>query len=443
VVRLRAAIGGAILLTGILAASLNLLGPASARAGDDGAFTNLEADATFGDAMSFAATWSGPDPDYVELLLGFGGEDRLVVPVELAAGQLRYERDLTDEYVPPNTTVAYRWRAVNGAEVTLSPERTLLYDDDRPDLDWERARIGSATVHWYDDNEDIARRFGDLAGDAADAAGELLGERLADPIDIFVYDGREDFLGAVGPGTREWVGAATYPDIRTVFMWLGAGSTSFLETTIAHEVTHVVFADASRNPFHEPASWLNEGTATWAEEGNAETEADLVRFEADSPEGLMAFEALVANFPIDSRGANLAYAQGATMVDHILDEYGTDALAEIMDAYRSGSTDAEAIEAGTGTSFEEIRADYFAAFGVEEPEPVEPVELGRSDVPLPPQTGEGPLPSTGPQPGPGDGSQDLAWWLIIGFVIMGAVFVGVVVWRARRPVPPPPGGPMP
>jgi hypothetical protein len=420
-----------------------LVEPGPSRAGNGAGFTQMTGDATFGVEMTFTAAWDGGDPDYVELLLGFGGEDRLVVPVALSGDHLEYRRDMTDDYVPPNTTVAYQWRAVMGDQVTLSPERELLYDDDRPELDWDDARIGSATVHWYGDNETIARRFGDLAGDAADRAADLLGRSLADPIDIFVYDERDEFLGAVGPDAREWIGAATFPNIRTVYMWLGAGSSGFLETTIAHEVTHVVFHDASDNPFHEPASWMNEGTATWAEVGNADTEADLVRQEAGSG-GLMAFEALTNQFPIDTRGANLAYAQGATMIDHILDEFGDRALASIMDAYRDGATDDEAIAAGTGTDFADIRADYFASFGVTEPLPVEPLPLGPSDVPLPPGQdgvpGASDGPDGGPEPGPSDGSQDLAWWLIIGLVVLGAIFVGAVVWRARRSPPPAGGG---
>ena len=438
--RLRTLPAAVLLGLSLLAAGLGPFGLADpTRAG--GGFSALQADATYGEEMTFSATWGGGDPDYVELLLGFGGEDRLVVPVELDAGHVEHHRDMTDDYVPPNTTVAYQWRAVDGDTVTLSPARELLYDDDRPQFDWDQARVGSATVHWYGQNEQIARRFGDLAGDAADAAGDLLGRPLAEPIEIFVYEGREDFLGAVGPATREWVGAATYPHLRTVYMWLGAGSTGFLETTIAHEVTHVVFHDASDNPFHEPATWLNEGTATWAELGNAETEEDVVRSEAGSADGLMAFEALTDQFPIDTRGATLAYAQGATMVDHLLGEYGSDALAAIMDAYRSGATDDEAIAAGTGTGFDEIRADYFESFGVTEPEPVEAQPLGRSDVALPPQPDGVPGASNGPQPqpGPSAGAQDVVWWIIIGLVIVGAVFFGVVIWRARR-APPPPGG---
>lgn len=426
----------AILLAGLLAA-VAVVAPPSApvqtRAG--GGFTDLEADATFGVDLTFSAAWSGPPPDRVELLLGFGGEERLVVPVELVSGQLDYRRDLTEGFVPANTPVAYRWRALAGNQVTLSPEQTLLYDDDRPGLDWAAASIGSATVHWYGDSETIARRFGDLAGGAADAAADLLGHPLADPIDIFVYDSREDFLGAVGPDSREWIGAAAYPHLRTVYMWLGAGATSYLEATLAHEVTHVVFHDATDNPFHEPATWFNEGVAVWSELQNADTERDLVTQAAASGQGLMAFEALTDQFPIDARGANLAYAQSATMVELVIRDYGREAMATIAGAYRTGATDAEAIEAGTGVSFDQVRAEYFAEFGAAEPAPVEPLPLGRSDVPLPPQPGDGPAASAAPEPG-SSGSQDLVWWLIIGFVVLGAVFIAAVVLRARRLRPP-------
>jgi hypothetical protein len=424
-----------VVVVALAAATLALpLGAGAARAG--GEFTALLADATFGVDMHFSATWTGPEPDHVELLLGFGADDRLVIPVTSEGGAWLYERDMAENYLPPNTTVSYQWRAVDGASVTLSPEQSLYYDDDRPQFDWDQARIGSATVHWYGSNESIARRFGDLAGDAADQAGDLLGRPLAEPISIFVYEARDDFLGAIGPGQREWVGAATYPNIRTVFMWLEAGSESYLETTVAHEVTHVVFHDASDNPFHEPATWLNEGTATWAELGNADTEADVVTLEANSDEGLMAFEALTDQFPIDTRGASLAYAQGATMVDHIIATYGAGAMAAIMDAYRDGATDDEAIEVGTGTPFELIRADYFSAFGTTEPDPVTPAALGDSDVALPGQPAPGG--SGGPGPSQPGSSQDLVWWLIIGVVLVGLVFVGVVAWRTRR-MPPPPG----
>jgi len=35
----------------------------------------------------------------------------------------------------------------------------------------------------------------------------------------------------------------------------------------AHELTHLVFDTAVRNPYHYPPRWLNEGVATYLTEG--------------------------------------------------------------------------------------------------------------------------------------------------------------------------------
>ena len=161
--------------------------------------------------MRFTVQLPGGPPDQLELLLRFAGSDSTVVaPVDPGPSSAEYVWDTADRHITPNTPIAYRWRATNGGQVTLSPEKTLLYDDDRPGLDWHTAQIGprrcTGTVA-------PKRRLATsaISADAAAAAETLLGHDLAGPIDIFVYDSRDDFFGALGPGAREWTGAATYP----------------------------------------------------------------------------------------------------------------------------------------------------------------------------------------------------------------------------------------
>ena len=149
---------------------------------------------------------------------------RFVVPVEPDGDHATYVWDTSVDHVTPNTLVTYRWRATDGDEVVLGSEETIRYEDDRPGLDWQHAQLGEATVHWYGDAEAQARRFGELTAVGVARAEELLGTELAGPVDVFVYDSREDFFGALGPGAREWTGAAAYSELRTIFMWLGGGS---------------------------------------------------------------------------------------------------------------------------------------------------------------------------------------------------------------------------
>ena len=426
-----------------------LLGLGLARPTPAAAFTGfgaVTADSTYGVQMRFTVKLPGGPPDQLDLLLRFTGSDSTVVaPVQPGPSSAEYVWDASANAITPNTRIAYRWRATNGGLVTLSPEQTLLYDDDRPGLSWHSAAIGDATVHWYGGAEAQARHFGQTTATAAAAAETLLGHKLAGPIDIFVYVSHDEFFGALGPGAREWTGAATFPSLRTIFMWLGGGSQSYLERTITHEVTHVVFHDATANAFHDPPTWFNEGFAVWSEQQSAQSRAPTVRSAANGGD-LLAFDGISQSFPIGSDMAGLAYSEGATMVQMIIDDYGRPAIAKIATAWRAGASDAEALQAGTGVTAAQLYTKYFASFGVAEPTAVQAAPILPSNVNKPPQ----PAPSS-PQPGtsgsgqpsasgspgqPAGGATSSTWLLLLGGGALGVAAGAVVAVRRRRP----PGG---
>ena len=416
--------------------------PAAAFSG----FGAMTADATYGVQMRFSVKLPDGPPDQLDLLLRFAGSDSTVVaPVQPGTSSAEYIWDATANAITPNTRIAYRWRATNGGVVTLSAEQTLLYDDDRPGLSWHSAAIGDATVHWYGGAEAQARHFGQITANAAAAAETLLGHKLAGPVDIFVYVSHDEFFGALGPGAREWTGAATFPSLRTIFMWLGGGSQSYLGRTMTHEVTHVVFHDATANAFHDPPTWFNEGFAVWSEEQTAQARAGTVRSTASSGD-LLAFDGISQSFPIGSSAAALAYAEGATMVQMIIDDYGRAAIARIAAAWRGGASDADALQAGTGVTVAQLYTKYFASFGVAEPTAVQPAPILRSNVDKPPQpaaSSQNPGTSGSEQPSasgsPGQaagGATSSAWLLILGGGVAGAAVGAAVAVRRRRP----PGG---
>jgi hypothetical protein len=418
-----------------LATAWVIAGSAPAAAFDG--FGDASADGTYGAEIRFEVELEGAAPDRLDLLLRVPGvEADFVAPVEPTGGNATYVWDTATEYVTPNSRITYQWRAIVDGEEILSTPGTLLYDDDREGLDWQTATLGEATVHWYGDAESQAMRFGELSAGGVTQAEELFDVELAGPVDIFVYDTQDEFFGALGPGTREWTGAAAFPELRTIFMWLQGGSQSYLETALVHEVTHVVFHDATDNPYHEPATWLNEGIAVWSETQEADDERALVESEAGGA-GLLAFEALTARFPIDDRGGRLAYAEGAAMIDMIIDRFGTDALAEITAAYRDGATEAEALDAGTGVAAEQLYDEFYAAFGADEPQPIAPEEILPSDVEQPPGasgggTGVAPNEEDGTPAAPSerDGSQPA--WLVVGALVVAAVGALAAAWIVIR-----------
>jgi hypothetical protein len=406
-------------------------------------FGATAADATYGSEMVFRVQLDGSAPDRLELLLWIeGSQGTFVAPVQPSGGSAEYRWDAKKRYLTPNTRLDYRWRATDGGRVTLSPEGNLLYDDDRRGLDWRTARIGDATVHWYGGAEAQARHFGDLTAGAVERASALLRHQLDGPVDIFVYDSQSDFFGALGPGAREWTGAAAYPELRTVFMSLGGGPPDYLDTALVHEVTHVVFHDATVNPFHEPAKWINEGIAVWSERQSADAARSTVEYEATHG-GLFSFDAISAQFPVGDRGARLSYAEGTTMIGMIIDRYGQEAIARLTAAFRDGASDEEALAAASGISADRLFADFYAAFGTEEPSPVRAAPIPASNVQLPGGAGgqaateaAGSSIAASPVAVPDDrsrgGDGGPLVLVLLGALGLGAIGAVTIAWR-RRP----------
>lgn len=431
-IRLAAAASAAI--------AIGLLGAGDARAFDG--FGEATAESTYESEVRFEVELEGSAPDHLELLLRTPGtEASFVTPVEPDGARATYAQDTSVEHVTPNTVITYQWRATVGEEVVLSDEQTIRYEDDREGISWQSARLGEANVHWYGDAEAQARRFGELTAVGVAQAEELLGTELAGPVDVFIYASRDDFFGALGPGAREWTGAAAYPELRTIFMWNSpeAGSNAYLEQAMVHEVTHIVFLDATDNAFHKPARWLNEGIATWSENGDVGGQRAVVEFEAAGG-GLFSFDAITEQFPIGQRGSELSYAQGTAMVDLIIDRHGREAIRKITAAYRDGASDAEALEAGTGIPGDELYSEFYAEFGAEAPQPIEPEPIAPSNVDRPTAGAvdeggaeDGPPPAP-PEASPGSPSAagDEAWPLLVLLAAAAAAAIGVAIWVARR-----------
>jgi hypothetical protein len=385
-----------------LALALAAIGAAPTPAAAFDGFGDVAAEASYEAGIEFGVELPGGAPERLELLLRTPGSDGwFVVPVRAGGTRATHWWDTSVEHLTPNTLVTYRWRATESGQVSLSEEASVRFRDDRPGLTWQQRQLGEATVHWYGGAEAQAIRFGELTAQGVARSEELLGTRLAGPVDVFVYDTREDFFGALGPGAREWTGAAAFSELRTIFMWLGGGSPAYLERAMLHEVAHIVFHDATDNPYHEPARWVNEGIATWSETSSAAGERAIVELEARGG-GLFSFDAITEHFPIGERGGRLSYAQGTTMIDLIVRDHGEAALARLAAAYRDGASDAEALQAATGVPAEELYAAFFTEFGVEQPQPIRAEPILPSNVERPPAGAVdrgGVDPGTSPAPG--------------------------------------------
>jgi hypothetical protein len=283
-------------------------------------------------------------------------------------------------FTSPNTTREYRFRAIVDGQEVLGPTGMFTVEDDR--FDWRTMTDEMVTLHWYTGDEDFARRALGIGVDAIHQAADLLGVQEVAPVDFFVYDSSDALYGALGPGTRENVGGQADAAIRTMVGAIGPQEvdSDWVDTLVTHELTHMVFADATDDPYHDPPRWLNEGLAVYLSEGYAVGDRAQVADAAGSGR-LIPLSGLAGLFPTTYERFSLAYAESVSAVSWFIDTYGRDTLVRLITSYRDGVTDEEAFQAATGAGFRAFDDAWIAAQGATRPEPYGPQPAPPGPVP--------------------------------------------------------------
>ena len=448
--RLAGTLAGLILASAAIAASA---GPTLAADPPD--FGTPSASSAYGESIAFEqpVTLAGV-PARVELLVrtpGAEGPDVIDVGAPARGGEatLRFDLDLNDGHVVPNTTFTARWRITDAdGEIHVGPETTLRYEDDR--VDWQTVEGDIVRVHWYEGGDALGRRALEIGERAVEETAALLGVTETEPIDFYVYADQETFYGALGPGTRENVGGQAHSDIRTLFALITPAdiNASWVEIVVPHELVHLVYATAIDNPYHAPPHWLNEGLATYLSEGYTAADRNLVA-DVASDGSIIPLEGLAGAFPTTRDRFFLAYAESVSAVDYIVSEHGRDALVALIRSYATGVSDDEAFESALGLDLAGFEAAWLASVGAEapvrygpQPAPAGPVPEGwEGEAPQPSvepggtqRPGEAP---TTPRPDPaGDGAPVPV--VPLALLALIAIVIAVVFVRRRRVSPPGP-----
>ncbi len=459
---------GSVLLSFGLALGVVLAVPAAGLA-DQPTFGQPSAVATLGQPLSFTSTISGSDIAAVDVEVRLAGHDPVVVLHAQATGnpdewQASAEVDIASSVEctcyatgpsAPNTRFEYQFEvhAADGS-VTMGPLAQATVTDDR--FSWQTLSDRMVVVHWYQGDRSFAQSAANVANDAIDKASQLLGVTLPQPVDLYVYATQQALLDAVSPN-RENIAGEAHASIGTMFVWLPPDQPpSDQAVTVAHELTHLVFNQATQNPYHGPPRWLNEGIAVYLSEGySLQWQAEVSS--AVSSGSLIPLDGLAGLFP---PGDNfyLAYGESVASVDYFIKTYGDQKLWALVRSYSNGLSDDDAFTQATGSNVEDFNAAWMSSLGVSVPpsfgpqpglpgpvpsawsgQPGGPV-IGASPTPLSSNgqtAGPTARPTSPPEQPPGGSSTtaDFAGALAIVFVIVLLVGVGLGAWLILRPRP--------
>ena len=443
-------------------------------------FGQPSAGAALGEPVVVTSTISGvQEGSTVEVLLGMEGREQKIVVAAGPTGAADEWSATAEIDVPsavdctcfangesaPNSPIQFQFRvrAPDGS-LTFGPVGNTRVEDER--FAWQTLEQDLVRVHWYEGDQALAQTAADVANRAIDRAAELLGSTLPVPVDLFMYSTQEALLEAVSPARESIVGEA-HLSIRTMFVWIGPNSDrSEADITVAHELTHLVFREATFNGYHAPPRWLNEGVAVYLSEGYSNSYRGVVEVAALTGE-LIPLQGLGNLFP-DGDGFFLAYGESVAAVDFFVNTYSEETLWSLVRSYAQGLSDDEAFTAATGGDLAEFNAAFAQSLSTEVREPVGPQPAPQGPLPsgwsadgqptppasLPPSATNGPdvtpepgatptpRPSQIPPTGPGtdsNGTLVVAIVLGVAVLVVAIVFVALVLRsRRRRPAPPPP-----
>lgn len=429
--------------------------------------------ADLGQPITFSSEISGDDIAGVEVLVRLAFDPTVIVvparpgpaagtwqatqPIDIGTSALC--ECLSDGNSAPNThfDFQFRVRATDGT-TTVGPLAEGVVEDTR--FTWRTFSDRMVAVHWYAGDDAFAQGAADLANQAIDQASELLGTTLPRPVDLFVYDTQQALLDAVSPN-RENIAGESHQDIQTMFVWLphDQGIQDFNAEVVRHELTHLVFDAATKNPYHDPPRWLNEGVAVYLSVGYGDDYRSYVDTGVRT-HSLIPLDGIAGLFPATQDGFYLAYGESVAAVDFFVRTYTEQKLWDLVRSYAQGMTDDDAFTAATGAGVDDFNAAWFASLDEAVPQPLGPQPGPPGPVPpdwAPGGATPGPTlapgqtpPTPGPtstaaptqpgqpgQPGAVDGLTrvvTLAIWLIV--IVAVVALVGYLLLdrnRTRRP----------
>lgn len=257
--------------------------------------------------------------------------------------------DQRRDYLPPGSELSYWWRITNEAGDTLKTEpQTYLYMDDRHT--WQTLSNERLTLYWYRGDGDFGEALFRQANHTLDQIENEAGVRVTRPVKIFIYGSHRDLLEAVEVGAHEWTGGQAFTEHGVIVINVSPNDLDFGLIAVPHELTHIVIDQATDNPYGDIPRWLDEGLAVYMS-GELDSPfrgyRSLVALYAKQNR-LMTLQTLSSSFPADPELANQAYAQSGLVVEFIIQNYGKEAMAKLLNIFAQGSLYDDALREALG-----------------------------------------------------------------------------------------------
>lgn len=356
----------------VLVLLLGLLNSGTAGAQDRELQAQSDAAYTFGQHMWFSLR-AKSDDELRGVTLFFNTpemESTYTVDLEVESARdidIQHEIALTQVQLAPFTTVRYWWRLATERDTWLVEEKTIDYVDDR--FQWHELARDGAVIRWTGDDASLGETAHDVVARARPRLNSVLAAELA-PLDVYIYPSMADLRSALRLTGRDWIGAEAMPELGVILVTAVNPRTAALDLgqDIPHELSHLALYRMMGSRYEAAPRWLDEGLAVMFEM-SPDIGREALLDQAVANGETIPFTALCRAFPSGEEQVRLAYAQSASLVVYIRQEYGTSALQDLVQAFIDGADCDSGVEDVIGLSTAELEREWLA-----QATPVSPLE---------------------------------------------------------------------
>ncbi|OGO05751.1 MAG: hypothetical protein A2Y60_01075 [Chloroflexi bacterium RBG_13_54_9] len=345
-------------------------------------------------------------------------------------------------YLPPGSEIGYYWLIEDVAGHRLQTKEAIFtYDDIR--FTWKKATKDGVTLYWYSFQEAFIQALLDEAMAGLERLSAEAGLSYSNPMKIFVYDSKGDMDPALPPKSETYSQQTVTLGVRlTSQIMLLLGNHPEVKETVVHELSHMVIHQLLEGPFGDLPAWLDEGLAMYAE-GKLPERYQSTLNSAIGRDELISVRSL-SSYSGDPSQVTIFYAESWSVVKYLLDTYGREKMAELLNVFKEGSRYDDALQKVYGFDMDGLDAQWRLSLGLKprpSPQPTAERRIVPTLVPFgaEPQTQPTVSPLTEPAPPstrnePKTASAVPLYWLIGGgalLVAMGIALVATLVLRRR------------
>lgn len=243
--------------------------------------------------------------------------------------------------LPPGAVIDYWWTVTDakGEQVQTPPER-VYFDDTR--YPWFSLSQDKIILYWYEGDRVFAEELMNSAQQALNRLAQDTGAYVENPISIYIYADSADLQGAmIYP--QEWTGGVAFTRYGVIAIGIEPDDLLWGQSTIAHELAHMVVHQMTFNPYNDLPTWLDEGLAMYAE-GMLGPPFTTYLNQAIAEDSLLSVRSISSPFSAYTNESLLAYAESFSLVRFLITNYGQSRMLELLNTFRQGSNYDDALE---------------------------------------------------------------------------------------------------